>query len=271
MKVPAPDHYTTLGVPRDASHKEIRRARNRLLRRHHPDLNPGSEAESKARTIAILLAAKVLLDDDARREYDRTYRYVHGTEPSERSSPPAAESAPDGVDCERCGRMNSWRRAYCLYCGAGIGGAPDGVHVDEALFEEDGRFDRSTTIVHFGCGSVVGLVVAMVFGFRAFAFSGLESLVPFVVVSAAAVLATGAAAAKLKDEFWYVLLQFFAIFVIGFMLLFTPFMLARETGFASDGTVAVLLVSALSLGAGWFAFRGRWREYIVRIRGRRSR
>ena len=34
------DHYRLLGVSRDASAREIRRAYRRLARQHHPDLNP---------------------------------------------------------------------------------------------------------------------------------------------------------------------------------------------------------------------------------------
>jgi curved DNA-binding protein CbpA len=34
------DHYRVLGVPRDASTREIRRAYRRLARQHHPDISP---------------------------------------------------------------------------------------------------------------------------------------------------------------------------------------------------------------------------------------
>ena len=39
----ATSYYDTLGVPRNASDKEVRNAYRRLARTYHPDLNAGSE------------------------------------------------------------------------------------------------------------------------------------------------------------------------------------------------------------------------------------
>ena len=48
----ATDHYETLGVSRDATDDEIKRAYKKLARTHHPDLNPGDgEAEATFKQI----------------------------------------------------------------------------------------------------------------------------------------------------------------------------------------------------------------------------
>lgn len=66
----AADHYDTLGVQRDATDEEIKRAYKKLARRHHPDLNPG-DAESEARFKQIGAAYEVLADRERRARYDR--------------------------------------------------------------------------------------------------------------------------------------------------------------------------------------------------------
>ena len=63
------DYYAVLGVPRDASAPEIRRAYRRVARRHHPDLNPDpSGAEQFG---AAARAYEVLGDPAARARYDQ--------------------------------------------------------------------------------------------------------------------------------------------------------------------------------------------------------
>ena len=43
------DYYEILGVPRDASQDDIRRAYRKLARRYHPDRNKESDAEEERR------------------------------------------------------------------------------------------------------------------------------------------------------------------------------------------------------------------------------
>lgn len=66
----ARDHYETLGVARDATADEIKRAYKKLARTHHPDLNPG-DAESEAIFKDVGTAYEVLRDPDRRAMYDR--------------------------------------------------------------------------------------------------------------------------------------------------------------------------------------------------------
>lgn len=70
----AGDYYKILGVDRDASAAEIKKAYRKLARKYHPDVNPGN-AETEARFKEIQEAYSVLSDKDKRRQYD-TYGQV---------------------------------------------------------------------------------------------------------------------------------------------------------------------------------------------------
>ena len=63
------DYYTTLGVAKTASEKEIKQAYRKLARKHHPDVNPGDKS-AEAKFKEINEAYEVLGDPDKRRKYD---------------------------------------------------------------------------------------------------------------------------------------------------------------------------------------------------------
>jgi molecular chaperone DnaJ len=64
------DYYAILGVPKNASAAEIKKAYRKLAQQHHPDANPGnSEAEERFKEISA--AYDVLSDDEKRAAYDR--------------------------------------------------------------------------------------------------------------------------------------------------------------------------------------------------------
>jgi curved DNA-binding protein len=63
------DYYSTLGVAKTATEKEIKQAYRKLARKHHPDVNPNDKA-AEAKFKEINEAYEVLGDPDKRRKYD---------------------------------------------------------------------------------------------------------------------------------------------------------------------------------------------------------
>jgi len=62
------DYYETLGVPRNADDKEIKKAYRNLARKYHPDVCKEAGAEEKFKTINE--AYSVLSDEQKKRQYD---------------------------------------------------------------------------------------------------------------------------------------------------------------------------------------------------------
>jgi molecular chaperone DnaJ len=65
-----PDYYKTLGVGKNASEAEIKKAYRKLAREYHPDRNPGDK-KAEERFKEISQAHDVLSDPDKRKAYDR--------------------------------------------------------------------------------------------------------------------------------------------------------------------------------------------------------
>jgi molecular chaperone DnaJ len=62
------DHYEVLGVARDASEDQIKKAYRKLARELHPDVNPAPEAQERFKSVTH--AYEVLSDANSRRQYD---------------------------------------------------------------------------------------------------------------------------------------------------------------------------------------------------------
>ncbi|HEX6988314.1 MAG TPA: molecular chaperone DnaJ [Bacillota bacterium] len=89
------DYYEVLGVGRDASAEEIRRAYRRLARRYHPDANPG-DAQAAERFKEVKEAYDVLSDAGKRAAYDR---FGHaGVDPSAHAGAGGAQGPFGGFD-----------------------------------------------------------------------------------------------------------------------------------------------------------------------------
>ena len=61
------DYYEVLGVQRNASAEDIKRAFRKLALQYHPDKNPNNRAEAETKFKEIAEAYEVLSDADKRR------------------------------------------------------------------------------------------------------------------------------------------------------------------------------------------------------------
>lgn len=200
-----PDHYAVLGVGETASQAEIRAARRRLLRIHHPDVSASEEDAARGATVAILVAGKVLLDRQARAAYDRELAY---SRPFRRrdARPKASEAAPSDagvagardIPCPSCHRVNvRTKRHYCIFCGAGIGPTPCPITIEilrPAPVPDSAGFD-------IGCGALLGGAMGALATLRIARAVDVSPAIAFIVVAAPATIAA-LAVRRYRDQLW---------------------------------------------------------------------
>ncbi|KAI5617586.1 dnaJ-like subfamily B member 9 isoform X1 [Silurus asotus] len=78
------DYYDILGVPKDASERQIKKAFHKLAMKYHPDKNKNPDSEAKFREIAE--AYETLSEEKKRREYDRLRQSAFSSEDMNRGN-----------------------------------------------------------------------------------------------------------------------------------------------------------------------------------------
>lgn len=137
----AQDLYEVLGVKRDASADEIRKAYRKLAKEFHPDLNPGKPA-AEARFKAVTAAYDILSDPEKRGRYDRGEIDESGAERPRYSYRPHAEGA-QGWKYRPQGEMNAedLEDLFAMFGGAGRarGAGPGGAGMGGTAFRMPGQ------------------------------------------------------------------------------------------------------------------------------------
>jgi curved DNA-binding protein len=90
------DYYNVLGISRDASTEDIKKAYRKLARQYHPDTNPDAQANKKFQQINE--ANEVLSDPEKRKKYDKYGKdWQHGDayENARRQQPHASQQYGD--------------------------------------------------------------------------------------------------------------------------------------------------------------------------------
>ena len=64
------DYYEVLGIDRNASASEIKKAYRKLAKKYHPDTNPGDK-EAEAKFKEVTEAYEILSDSEKKAQYDQ--------------------------------------------------------------------------------------------------------------------------------------------------------------------------------------------------------
>ena len=146
------DYYQTLGVTREATADEIKKAFRRLARKYHPDISKESDAESRMKEINE--AYTVLSDAETRAAYDQLGRGYHpgqefrpppdwdsGFEFSSRGYAPGEMSDFSDFFAELFGRMGA---AHAAHTHGGVFHARGEDHRAKVLLDLEDAFTGAT-------------------------------------------------------------------------------------------------------------------------------
>jgi curved DNA-binding protein len=131
------DYYKILGVSRDASQDEIKKAYRKLARKYHPDVSKEADAEEKFKEVGE--AYEVLRDAQKRAQYDQfgsNYRHGQSFNP-----PPGWD---DNVGGFGGGNFSSFFEN--LFGGGGMGGAGMGGMGGDQFFAKGEDVNAKITI-----------------------------------------------------------------------------------------------------------------------------
>jgi molecular chaperone DnaJ len=148
----ARDYYETLGVSREATDADLKKAFRQLAMKHHPDRNPG-DAEAEERFKAINEAYAVLSDPGKRAQYDRFGR---------------VDLPPGGVD------MGGFEDLFGDLFEGFFGGGGRGGRRSRARRGDDLRYDLEITLKDAAAGIETKLQIPRLESCEACQGSGVE-------------------------------------------------------------------------------------------------
>jgi DnaJ-class molecular chaperone len=90
------DYYKVLGVEKNASQDDIKKAYRKLARKYHPDLNPNDE-DAKKRFQEINEANEVLTDPEKRKKYDQYGEHWKHEDAYEQAQQQRSRGASGGI------------------------------------------------------------------------------------------------------------------------------------------------------------------------------
>ncbi len=102
MKTQQKDYYAILGLSRDATSAEIKRAYRKLAKQYHPDVSHEPDAAERFRELTE--AYDILIDPDRRQRYDRTYT-PGADQPRNAKSGSKTGSGPDADGSQAASRL----------------------------------------------------------------------------------------------------------------------------------------------------------------------
>ncbi|MDJ0625136.1 MAG: DnaJ C-terminal domain-containing protein [Candidatus Caenarcaniphilales bacterium] len=105
------DYYEVLGVNRNASEADIKKAFRKLAREHHPDRHKTDKKAAEAKFKKINEAYSVLSNPEKRAQYDQLGRIPHGSE----------FRPPPGFDFSGTGDMGSFGELFEMLFNSGGG------------------------------------------------------------------------------------------------------------------------------------------------------
>ncbi len=119
------DYYKILGIDKNASQDDIKKAYRKLARKHHPDLNPNDKNAHKVFQ-QINEANEVLSDPEKRKKYDQYGKDWQHAEQYEKARQESAQR----------GRGGSPFEGYQQYGGQGFGGGGFSGEFDEGNYSD---------------------------------------------------------------------------------------------------------------------------------------